>query len=147
MTKFCSAKLWSSLNLLLLALFFLLILAPGRSEPAAKRVSVNGIRHWSNPNYTRIVIDLGGKTSYTYKILKKDPSINKPRRLYVDIDGAELGKNISKSVHIDDGLLRQARAGQFNRETVRVVLDIESIDDYKIFSQVEPYRIVIDVSG
>jgi N-acetylmuramoyl-L-alanine amidase len=110
-------------------------------------VSVNEIRHWSNPNYTRIVIDIGGETSYTYKVLKRDPSINKPRRLYVDIDGAKLGKNISKSVHINDGLLRQARAGQFNRDTVRVVLDIESIDDYKIFSLVEPYRIVIDVSG
>jgi N-acetylmuramoyl-L-alanine amidase len=147
MTISRSPKFRSRVNLLLLALFFLLVLAPGSSEPAGKKVGVNGIRHWSNPNYTRIVIDLDGKTGYTYTVLKKDPSIDKPRRLYVDIEAAVLGKNISKSVHIGDGLLKQARAGQFDRDTVRVVLDIESIDDYKIFSLVEPYRIVIDVYG
>ena len=145
MTKFYSKR--TALNLLLLSLFFLLVLAPGRSVPADAKVNVNELRHWSNPNYTRIVIDLEDKASYRYKVLKKDPSINKPRRLYIDIDGAKLGPGVPKSVKIGDGLLKQARAGQFDSDTVRIVLDIESIDDYKIFSLVEPYRIVIDVSG
>ncbi len=147
MRKFYSKRFTTALNLLLMSLFFLLVLAPGPSVKAGQKVSVNEIRHWSNLNYTRIVIDLEDKASYTYKVLKKDPSINKPRRLYIDINGARLGSQVPKSVKIGDGLLKQARAGQFDNDTVRVVLDIESIDDYKIFSLVEPYRIVVDVYG
>jgi N-acetylmuramoyl-L-alanine amidase len=132
---------------LLISFLFLLALSPVQSQPAAAKIRVTEIRHWSNPNYTRVVIDLDRKAHYTYKLLKQDPSINKPRRLYVDISGAVLGEEIQKSIHINDGLLKKARAGQYDRKTVRVVLDIESLDDYKIFPLSDPFRIVIDVSG
>ncbi|MBI5885546.1 MAG: N-acetylmuramoyl-L-alanine amidase [Deltaproteobacteria bacterium] len=109
---------------------------------------VDEIKHWSNPNYTRIVITTGKKTKYTHRLLKKDPSINVGwRRLYVDIAKARLGPNLPKKIPINDGLLKGARAGQYDKDTVRVVLDIESIEDYKIFALEEPYRIVIDVTG
>jgi N-acetylmuramoyl-L-alanine amidase len=48
---------------------------------------------------------------------------------------------------IEDGLLKRIRAGQFNNDTVRVVLDIQSISDYNIFNLKDPFRIVIDVHG
>jgi N-acetylmuramoyl-L-alanine amidase len=38
-----------------------------------------------------------------------------------------------------------ARAGQYTKDTVRVVLDIESIGGYKIFHLHDPFRIVVDV--
>jgi N-acetylmuramoyl-L-alanine amidase len=43
--------------------------------------------------------------------------------------------------------LRKVRAGQYKPRVVRVVLDIESIEDHKIFSLDDPFRIVIDVTG
>ncbi len=39
------------------------------------------------------------------------------------------------------------RTGQFSPDTVRVVLDIESIGNYKIFNLPDPFRVVIDVRG
>ena len=128
-------------------LFFLpfLLLSTAHSKP--KKISVTGIRHWSNPEYTRVVIDLDGRAGYRYRLLKKDPSINKPRRLYVDISLALLGKGLKKAIPINDGLLKKVRVGQYNRKTVRVVLDIESIKKYRIFHLSDPYRIVIDVIG
>ncbi len=115
---------------------------------AAQKAGVTQIKHWSNPSYTRIAISLNGKAEYSYRLLKKDPSINKPwRRLYVDIKGAALGKNIQREIPIHDGLLKAARAGQFDKDTVRVVLDIESIEEFKIFHLNDPYRIIIDVTG
>jgi len=131
--------------LLALAVF---LSVPASSARAASGVVVDEIRHWSNPSYTRIVITTGKKTKYTHRLLKKDPSINVGwRRLYVDIDNGRLGPNLPKKIPINDGLLKAARAGQYNKKTVRVVLDIESIEDYKIFALEEPYRIVIDVTG
>jgi len=109
--------------------------------------TVDDLRFWSNPNYTRIVIDANRETSYDHHLLKKDPSINKPQRLYVDLKESRLGKNIKKRIPINDDLLKDARAGQFTRDSVRVVVDIKSFKTYKIFSLKDPFRIVIDVWG
>jgi N-acetylmuramoyl-L-alanine amidase len=112
-----------------------------------RRAEITNIRHWSNPKYTRVVIDLNRKAGHNYHLLKKDPSIQKPRRLYIDIQGATLAKDLSKSIPIGDGLLKAVRAGQYDKNTVRVVLDIESLEDYKVFPLTNPYRIVIDITG
>ena len=109
--------------------------------------TITGIRHWSNPTYTRIVIDTSRETSFTYRLLKKDPSINKPQRLYVDLKNSRQGKNIEKFTPIHDNLLRDVRVGQYTPHVVRVVVDIKSIETYKIFSLKHPFRVVLDMSG
>ncbi|MBI5887136.1 MAG: N-acetylmuramoyl-L-alanine amidase [Deltaproteobacteria bacterium] len=116
-------------------------------EPAAAKPLVMEIKHTSNPEYSRIVISLSAKAAFSHRLLKKDPAINKPRRLFIDIAGAVMDKGLQREITINDGLLKAARAGQFDKETVRVVLDIESIEDYKIIPFEDPFRIVIDVTG
>ena len=132
-----------ALLIILLVPFFYVTEAETGTSPRSR---VTSIRHWSNPSYTRVVIDIDKKSTFKSHLLRKDPSIKKPRRFYVDIQGAVLGPEITKSIEINDGLLLKARAGQYNPKTVRVVLDIESIDDYKVFALTNPYRIVIDMS-
>lgn len=107
---------------------------------------VTGLRHWSTPFYTRVAVDVEGKIAYRQKLLKKDPSIEKPERLYLDLYPARLALGTSP-LTIQDGLLRGARIGQFNGSTVRLVLDIESIKGYKIFFLENPFRLIVDVSG
>jgi len=106
-----------------------------------------GLRYWSNPSYTRIVVDADNEVSYTHRLLKKDTSIKKPQRLYIDLNNSKLGKDITKVVPINDNLLIDARAGQYASNSVRVVVDIKSFETYKIFSLKNPFRIVIDVWG
>lgn len=132
--------------LLILLAFFFPFSAEAFAAPA--KSSVTAIKYWSNPSYTRIVISLSKKTEFSHRLLKQDPLIHMEwRRLYVDISGAKLSSSLQKSIPINDGLLKMARAGQFDKDTVRVVLDTESIEDYKIFPLSDPYRIVIDVTG
>jgi len=128
--------------------------AGGQSRVADPGSSVSGslgtvddLRFWSNPNYTRVVINATRETDYYHHLLKKDPSINKPQRLYVDLKNSRLGRNIKKSIPINDDLLSDARAGQYTNDLVRVVVDIKSFKTYKIFSLKDPFRIVIDVWG
>ncbi|MGD8366062.1 MAG: N-acetylmuramoyl-L-alanine amidase [Desulfobacterales bacterium] len=116
------------------------------SDPSG-RILVSGLRYWSNPNYTRVVVDADGDTGFTHRLLKKDPSIGKPPRLFVDLTGAVLDKDLDKLVPINDNLLSDIRAGQYTQDTVRVVIDIKSFKTYKIFSLRNPFRIVIDVWG
>lgn len=109
---------------------------------------ITDLRVWSNPEYTRIVVNVGHERAYSHKLLNKDPDINKPfERLYVDVEQTKLGRNLPVHTPINDNLLIQARAGQFQPHTVRVVVDIKSFENYKVFSLKDPFRIVIDVWG
>lgn len=117
--------------------------AASLSEPAV----VHGLRFWSNPRYTRVVIDADKDTIFTYRELREDPSIGKPQRIYIDVHNSLLGKNLQKVVPINDNLLSDARAGQYTKDTVRVVVDIKSFKTFKIFSLKNPFRVVLDVWG
>ncbi len=115
--------------------------------PLLKTGTVVGLRFWSNPSYTRVVIDADSEMSYSHRLLKEDISIRKPHRLYVDLNNSRLGKDIKKYIPINDNLLSDVRAGQYTSDMVRVVVDIKSFKTYKIFSLKNPFRIVIDVWG
>ncbi len=110
-------------------------------------VNITQLRFWSNPTYTRIVIDAEDEVSYSYRLLKKDPSIKKPQRLYIDLNNTRVGPGLSTIIPIQDDLLKEARAAQHTSSSVRVVLDIKTIDTFKIFSLQNPFRIVVDVNG
>ncbi|MBW2001919.1 MAG: N-acetylmuramoyl-L-alanine amidase, partial [Deltaproteobacteria bacterium] len=112
-----------------------------------KLIVVKDIRHWSTPTYTRVVVDLEEAVKYKKHLLKKDPNLRKPRRLFVDLQNSCISKDIESSILIKDGLLRRARAAQHDKKTVRVVLDIDSMGGYRIFHLYDPFRIVVDVQG
>jgi N-acetylmuramoyl-L-alanine amidase len=108
---------------------------------------VTEIRQWSGSARTRIVIDLDQAVVYKDHILKEDKVHKKPPRLYIDITGAELSPHLKEPISIEAGILKRVRAGQYTPDTVRVVLDLESVADYKVFPLSDPFRIVIDVLG
>ena len=103
------------------------------------------VKYWSSDNYTRVVIMASSPVNYKEVLLKETK--NTPRRLYIDFKKSYIEPQYRSPVPIEDGLLRQIRTGQFSSDTVRVVLDIQSIGDYKIFSLPDPFRVVIDVRG
>ena len=122
--------------------------AKGIKEGAAsksKLIDVKDIRHWSTSNYTRVVIDLQGPVKYEHHLLKADSDYKKPRRIYLDIKNAHVTSGIDRPIAIKGDLLKRARAGQYTKDNVRVVLDIESIGEYQVFHLYDPFRIVVDV--
>ncbi|MBW2116999.1 MAG: N-acetylmuramoyl-L-alanine amidase [Deltaproteobacteria bacterium] len=108
-------------------------------------IALKDIRHWSTPNYTRVVFDLENPVKYKHHLLKADPDHKKPRRLYLDLDGTRVTAKSERQIAIKDGLLKRARAAQYTKDVVRVVLDMESIGGYKVFHLHDPFRIVVDV--
>jgi len=106
---------------------------------------LNEMKHWSNPDYTRISLELDRDVTWeSHELGKGTPG--KPGRVYIDINHAKLGRNI-RDITIGDGLLKGARFGQYKADVVRVVLDTENIRDYKVFPLSEPTRLIIDVRG
>jgi len=106
---------------------------------------LNEMKYWSNPDYTRISLELDRDVTWeSHELGKGTPG--KPGRVYIDIKHARLGKGV-RDITIGDGLLRGARVGQQKNDIVRVVLDTENIKDFKVFPLSEPARLIIDVRG
>ncbi len=103
------------------------------------------VKYWSSDNYSRVVIMASGPVNYKEVLLQETE--NSSRRLYIDFEKSYIEPQYRSPVPIEDGLLRRIRTGQFSPDTVRVVLDIESIDNYKIYNLPDPFRVVIDVRG
>jgi N-acetylmuramoyl-L-alanine amidase len=103
------------------------------------------IKYWSSDDYTRVVIVASSQVSYKEVLLKETD--NTPRRLYIDFKKSYIEPQYRSPVPIEEGLLRRIHTRQFSPDTVRVVLDIESIKNYKIFNLPDPFRVVIDVRG
>ena len=118
---------------------FLVILSPFFAE--ASSVEVKDIRSWSSENYTRVVVDLTNTVEFSKNRLSN------PDRLYFDVKDAHISKEINTSIPVGDGILKTVRASQFNKTTVRVVLDLDEISDYQTFIFDDPARLVIDVYG
>ena len=119
-----------------LILFFL-----ATSSSASEKIDVKGIRYWSSPGYTRVVIDLSSPADFSTNRLSD------PDRVYFDLKNSRLKKEIKTALPVGDGLLKAVRAGQYDAQTVRIVLDLEKIKDFTSFILDDPTRLVIDVNG
>jgi len=108
---------------------------------------VRDVRHWSNPEYSRVVIDLDAPTNFYSNLLEDRSGSGKPPRLYVDLFNSLVEERFCRPIAVNDGILLGVRAGQFTPESVRVVLDIDRLRTYRVFPMQNPFRIVIDVTG
>lgn len=106
---------------------------------------ISGLKHWSNPDYTRVSLELDRDVTWESHELGKGKD-GRPGRIYIDLNRTRLGRE-ARDITIGDGLLKGVRLGQYKSEVVRVVLDTENIRDYKIFPLSDPARLVIDVRG
>ncbi|MBI4681574.1 MAG: N-acetylmuramoyl-L-alanine amidase [Nitrospirae bacterium] len=120
----------------ILPLLFVLLVS---TAEAAKQISVKKLRYSSYESYTRIVVDLNGRIEFTQN------RISSPDRLFFDLKECILSGDAKPSIHIENGIIKTVRMAQFNKNTVRVVLDIDKLEKYSAFLLDEPNRLVIDV--
>ncbi len=115
------------------------------SKAASGKTLLKDIRHWSGEDYTRVVLDLEQDTDFEHMVLEPDQEAGSPHRLVVDLKQSEPGENITDSINIEDGILSKVRCSKYGDQKSRVVLDIENLEDYKIFSLQNPFRVVLDL--
>ena len=101
------------------------------------------MRIWNADNYTRIIIELGGKAKY------QAARISDPDRIYFDIENAKLSNElVHQPIEIpSSGYLKAVRVAQNRADVVRVVLDVAKVKDYSVFELADPDRLVVDVYG
>jgi N-acetylmuramoyl-L-alanine amidase len=107
------------------------------------------VRHWSYPDYTRIVVETTKPVKLVSKVerLGANRRAGRPERLYVDLGGLWVGRKYNKGIKLGDGLLQGVRLGQNTLDTTRLVLDLENYERHRMFTLPNPHRVVVDVFG
>lgn len=124
--------------LLFLALGLSLAAGP-QQDPRAEIVK---LRHFTHPNFTRVVLDIGTLREYTFGELKE------PDRIYVDVLQAKLNPILhGQSTEVQTDYLQRIRISQKTTSTVRVVADVDlaRVQSYRVFHLFDPFRLVIDI--
>jgi N-acetylmuramoyl-L-alanine amidase len=105
------------------------------------------VRHWSYPDYTRVVVEFTAPVTAKVQHLNADSRAGRPERLYLDIDGIWVGRRFEDGIDVGDGLLAGVRLGQNKLETTRVVIDVDHYERHRLIHLSNPERLVVDVYG
>jgi len=109
-------------------------------EGRQKLSRVINIRRWSNPNYTRIAVDLDKEVKF------ESQRIDHPERIFFDLLDTNLASSLlGKTMDVDDGMLRKIRVAQFQPKKARIVLEVADRSDYDTFLLSDPPRLIIDI--
>jgi N-acetylmuramoyl-L-alanine amidase len=103
---------------------------------------VDGFRVWTDPEKTRAVLDLDARTDYQLFTLDNPP------RVVIDLNQSSLDDSLA-FVEEHAGVINAVRHGAPDKNTLRVVLDLENKSDVRSFL-LDPtgdygYRLVIDL--
>ena len=103
---------------------------------------VDGFRVWTDPDKTRAVLDLD--TRAEYKLF----TLDSPPRVVIDLKKSDLETKL-KLAEKHAGIIDGVRHGSPSKDTLRIVLDLESKADIKSFL-LDPvgqygYRLVVDL--
>ena len=104
-------------------------------------VQIRSIHRASLADVVRVTIELDDEVHYDAVRL------DGPARLFFDFTGTYAPPPLRDATLAfdDDDIVREIRLGRHPGQTTRVVLDIEDIDTYSVFSLYNPYRLVVDM--
>lgn len=122
-----------------------LVLSLGTTQ-LARGATMLAVRIWPAPDYSRVTLESDVPIRSTQTL------IDSPPRLAVDIEGMELNaalRELVGKVQASDPNIAGIRVGQFNANTVRVVIDLKQAIAPQVFNlqPIAPYahRLVLDL--
>lgn len=119
--------------------------APPPAALAKDLTLLSPVKYWSSDHYSRIVIQSAAPVSFKAGLL--DGNSKQSRQLFVDIPRSFLPAKFYTTVTANDGLLKQIRSEKKGEDAVRVIVDLASLGEYKVFSLSDPYRTIVDIHG
>ena len=111
------------------------------AKPAGPNPQVTGIRHWSTPTSSTVVVDLEDQVEY------EDHRLDNPPRIYIDLHDTRLAPGLAnQSLALsDDPFLKRVRMAQPVDGITRVVLETKRVAEASFRIDSNPYRLTIEV--
>ncbi len=103
---------------------------------------VTEVRHWSQPELTRVIVTLEAEVQV------KPERLANPDRIFFDIPNTKLHASLkSKVVPVGDDRVRQIRVAQTQVGVTRVVVDLAADADFTLSSLSNPPRLVMELKA
>ncbi len=114
--------------------------APATSEESSKFPHVTGVRHWSSPDSSTVVLDLEDQVQY------EAHRLTGPDRIYFDLHDTQLSSDLSgKAIEIGDTLISRVRLAQPVAGMTRIVLETKANTNFSVSLESNPYRLIVEV--
>ncbi len=112
---------------------------PAISGAAIAPATLTGIQRTVLPETVRVTLELDREVAY------HEEKIAGPARLFFDLKGVQLTPALMDKVLTYPGdIVSKIRVGRHPDSMVRVVLDLEEVSRYSVFTLYSPFRLVID---
>ena len=113
---------------------------PASTLPTGKLPHVSGIRHWSSPDSSTVVLDLEEQVQY------EPHRLAGPDRIYFDLHDTQLAPELAnKSIDVGDGLINRIRVAQPVAGMTRIVLETKADTNFSARLEANPYRLIVEV--
>jgi N-acetylmuramoyl-L-alanine amidase len=114
--------------------------APVEAVPApAGAIALREITRTPLPDGMRVTIELDAESSYRAERLER------PRRVFFDLKNVRpVAALQDATLRFADDVVREIRLGRHPQDTTRVVMDMEGVDTYSVFTLYDPFRLVVD---
>ncbi|MBY0494145.1 MAG: N-acetylmuramoyl-L-alanine amidase [Cyanobacteria bacterium] len=112
---------------------------PSAPPVAADRATLKSIERVAMPDSVRVTLELDKEVTY------REERLAGPSRLFFDLKNVEVVPALKDTVlSYGSDAINKIRVGRHPDNTVRVVLDLEEVAKYSVFTLYSPFRLVID---
>ena len=107
-------------------------------QPASE-ATIRAVRRDILPEVTRITVEMDREVPFYQE------QLTGPSRVFFDLKGTRTVAPLQDAVlRYDADVVREIRFGRHPNNTTRIVLDLQNVARFSVFTLYEPYRIVID---
>jgi N-acetylmuramoyl-L-alanine amidase len=108
-------------------------------EPSTGSVTIRDVKRTPLPDGVRVIIEMDGESLY------RSERLENPRRVFFDLRGTRAIASLQDAtIKFTDDIVREIRFGRHPQHTTRVVMDLESVETYSVFTLYNPFRLVVD---
>jgi N-acetylmuramoyl-L-alanine amidase len=109
------------------------------AAPSTSDSTIRAVHREVLPDVVRVTVELDREVPFYQE------RIEGPARLFFDLKGTKTVPSlVDATFRYDSDIIRHIRLGRHPNSTTRVVLDLENVARYSVFTLYNPYRIVID---
>lgn len=113
---------------------------PASPQELAKFPRITGIRHWSSPDSSTVVLDMEDQVQY------ETHRLTGPDRVYFDLHDTQLAPDLAgKAIDIGDTFLSRVRVAQPVPGMTRIVLETKPGTSFSVSLESNPYRLIVEV--
>jgi N-acetylmuramoyl-L-alanine amidase len=107
--------------------------------PVTAPILIREIKRTAIADGMRVTIEMDSETTFHAERL------DNPRRVFFDLKGTRpVPSLLDATIRFSDDIVREIRLGRHPNSTTRIVIDMEGVDSYSVFTLYSPYRLVID---